>query len=161
MASRKRSTPNKTTEEASNKNTPKQTGDRLHISVAVPSLSGIDTDAAEAVLSEVKTNIFNSINNAELQRSLDDWAKKNQTENRIEERDYHLLKSVITEYLDSFMLFGYNTKGERIIVQHAQSARDRDAVMEFLKTIFIQQQQTNFLDLSDEDEDEDDEQDLE
>ena len=50
------------------------------------------------------------------------------------------------------MLFGYNTEGERIIIQHAENARDRDAVMEFLKTIFIQQQQSNFLDIESDDE---------
>jgi hypothetical protein len=151
MASRKRPTPNKSSKETPVEKQTKQGKERLHISVTVPSLSGMNPETTEAVLSEVKTNIFNSINDAELQRSLDDWARKNQSENKIEERDYYLLKSVITEYLDSFMLFGYNMKGERIIVQHAQSSRDKDAIMEFLKTIFIQQQQTNFLDAQDED----------
>lgn len=161
MASRKRPTPDKTTKETPVEKQTKQGKERLHISVTVPSLSGMNSETTEAVLSEVKTNIFNSINNAELQQSLDEWTRKNQSENKIEERDYYLLKSVITEYLDSFMLFGYSMKGERIIVQHAQSPRDKDAIMEFLKTIFIQQQQTNFLDTQDDDyEDEDDEEEL-
>jgi hypothetical protein len=37
-------------------------------------------------------------------------------------------------------------KGNRIIIQNFNNARDRDAVMEFLKTIFIKQQQDSFLD---------------
>jgi len=148
MASRKRLTPKDKSEKNSDKNI-NTTGNRLHISVAVPSLSGLNAKDTQAVLEEVKQNIFNSINDAELQQSLDVWTKQNQTENKIEERDYFLLKSVITEYLDSYMLFGYNTKGERIIVQHANTPRDRDAVAEFLKTIFLQQQQNNFLDLED------------
>jgi len=133
---------------------------KLQISVAVPSLSGMDASVASQIISEIKNNIFNSINDAELKSALDKWMKENHNDVQIAERDYMLLKSVITEYLDSYILFGYNTKGERIIVQHANSARDRDAVMEFLKTIFMQQQQTNFLDLEDsyDEDDEDDEQ---
>jgi hypothetical protein len=134
----------------------KSSRNRLQISVAVPSLSGMDASMAESVMSEVKNNILNSINDAELQRSLDKWIKQNHTDVNIDERDYHLLKSVVTEYLDCFILFGYNTQGERIIIQHANNARDRDAVLEFLKTIFIQQQQTNFLELEDPNIDEED-----
>lgn len=161
MAPRKKPTP-KVNSKGSQDQTAKPEKNRLHISVAVPSLSGMDATATAAVLEEVRNNIFNSINDAELQKSLDTWVKENHSENNIEERDYLLLKSVITEYLDSYILFGYDTKGERIIVQHATNARDRDAIVEFLKTIFVQQQQTNFLDLEDrefddEDEDEDDE----
>ena len=119
---------------------------KLQISVSVPSLSALDEETAARLLSEVKMSISNSINDAELQKVLDKWVSENQNDTHIAQRDYHLLKSVITEYLDSYILFGYNTDGERIIIQHANTARDRDAVMEFLKTIFIQQQQTNFLD---------------
>lgn len=149
MASRKRSTPKDKSEKNSDKNI-NTSGNRLHISVAVPSLSGLNAKDAQSVLEEVKQNIFNSINDAELQHSLDVWTKQNQTDIKIEERDYHLLKSVITEYLDCYMLFGYNTKGERIIVQHTNTPKDRDAVVEFLKTIFIQHQQNNFLELEEE-----------
>jgi hypothetical protein len=156
MASRKKPTSKKTTD--SNLE-PKEesTKNRLHISVAVPSLSGIDAAATAAVLEEVRNNIFKSINDAELQKSLDTWVKENQTQHNIQERDYLLLKSVITEYLDSYILFGYDTTGERIIVQHANNSRDRDAIMEFLKTIFIQQQQNNFLDLESDIDEEDEE----
>jgi hypothetical protein len=146
-APKKKPTKDKTTEPVKN------TDSRLQISVAVPALSGLDPDVAAQLISEVKTNIFNSINDAELQKALDKWIKENHSDTKIVERDYHVLKSVITEYLDSYFLFGYNTAGERIIVQHANTARDRDAVMEFLKTIFIQQQQNNFLDIDGDDED--------
>lgn len=120
---------------------------KLQIAVAVPSLSGVDEDTAKQILSEVRANIYNSINDAELQRALDKWFKDNQSDNKIQERDYHLLKSVITEYLDSYILLGYNTKGERILIQHVPVAKDQDAIMEFLKHIFVQQQnQYRFLD---------------
>jgi hypothetical protein len=148
-----RKKPQKTDPPPENSSKKKSASKRLQISVAMPTLSALDEKMSDQVISEVKTNIFNSINDAELQRALDKWIKDNHTESKIHHRDYHLLKSVITEYLDSYVLFGYNTEGERIIIQHAESARDRDAVMEFLKTIFIQQQQSNFLDIeSDEEE---------
>jgi hypothetical protein len=44
------------------------------------------------------------------------------------------------------LLFGYNLEDERVIIQKFETARDRDAIMEFLKTIFIKQQTDNFLD---------------
>lgn len=150
-------TPKKKIKKEETSEPPKESkSSKLQISLTVPSLSSLDEKSAEAIAAEVRTNIFNSINDVELQKALDKWIKDNHNKTSIKERDYMLLKSQITEYLDSYILFGYNTEGERIIVQHANSARDRDAVMEFLKNIFVQQQQSNFLDLDDEDEDEED-----
>jgi hypothetical protein len=100
----------------------------------------------EVAMKEVAEKIFGQINNKELEKSLDRWLKENNTRNAIALRDLDLLKSIITEYLDTFIVFGYNVDGERIILQHYTTARDRDAIMEFLKTIFIKQQQDNFLD---------------
>jgi len=100
----------------------------------------------ETAMEEVANKIFGEINKKELEKSLDRWLKENSTKNAIAMRDLGLLKSIITEYLDTFILFGYNIEGERIILQHYTSAKDRDAIMEFLKTIFIKQQQDNFLD---------------
>jgi hypothetical protein len=82
----------------------------------------------------------------ELEKSLDRYLKENGHKNAVNLRDLDLLKSIVTEYLDAFIVFGYNTEGERIILQHYVNAKDRDAIMEFLKTIFIKQQQDNFLD---------------
>jgi hypothetical protein len=100
----------------------------------------------EVAMKEVAEKIFGQINNKELEKSLDRWLKENGNRNAIALRDLDLLKSIITEYLDTFIVFGYNVEGERIILQHYTTARDRDAIMEFLKTIFIKQQQDNFLD---------------
>lgn len=100
----------------------------------------------DIVMKEVADKIFGEINKKELEKSLDKWLKENNNKNAIAMRDLGLLKSIITEYLDTFIVFGYNIEGERIILQHYTSAKDRDAIMEFLKTIFIKQQQDNFLD---------------
>lgn len=100
-------------------------------------------------LDEAKEIVFETINNAELQKSLDKWLKDNHFENKIISRDLTLLKSIITEYLDSFLLIGYSLEGHRVVIQSCSSSKDKDALGEFLKNIFIQQQQNNFLDLED------------
>jgi hypothetical protein len=94
----------------------------------------------------VAKKIFDEVNNKELQKSLDKWLKEHQSQNAIAMRDLGLLKAIVSEYLDCFIVFGYTLEGERVILQNYQKARDRDAIMEFLKTIFIKQQQENFLD---------------
>jgi hypothetical protein len=109
----------------------------------VPSLSS----TKEITLTDVREKVFSSMNNAELEKALDTWLKDNHTENKITIRDLNILKTQIGEYLDVFITIGYNPKGERIVIQHFKNARDRDAIMEFLKTVFIKQQQENFLDL--------------
>lgn len=140
-----------TSKDNSKKETPK---DKLQISVAVPSLSSLDPGLSAQVVSEVRNNIFNSINDAELQRALDKWVQDNHSEAKIVQRDYNILKSIITEYLDSYICIGYSSSGERYIIQHAVSPRDRDAMMEFLKNVFLQQQQgAGYLDMEDPEED--------
>jgi len=113
----------------------------------VPSLSSVkmDTDEQEN-LDKIKKSVFSTINNNELEKALDSWLKNYNTENKIAMRDLSILKTAITEFLDVFLLFGYDLKGNRVIIQNFKNARDRDAIMEFLKTIFIKQQQDSFLD---------------
>lgn len=116
---------------------------------SIPSLSSVNLlkdDNTERSLNDVREMAFSSINNMELQRALDNWLKKNIKDNKVIVRDLAILKDVITEYLDAYILFGYNLQGERIIVQHFKNSKDRDAVMEFLKIIFLKQQHENFLD---------------
>lgn len=117
----------------------------------IPSLSSENTSVQSQGMSkeEIKIlndKVFSAINNLELQKSLDKWLKDHAQNNMITKRDLGLLKSIVGEYLDSFLVFGYNTDGDRVIVQNFKTAKDRDAVMEFLKTIFLKQQHENFLD---------------
>ena len=114
----------------------------------IPSLSA--TEVKEFSNKEIREKVFSSMNDNELEKALDNWLKQNHTETKIAIRDLGVLKTIISEYLDTFITFGYNLNGDRIIIQHFKSARDRDAIMEFLKTIFIKQQHENFLDLNDE-----------
>lgn len=111
-----------------------------------PSLSAKKFENKELTMHEVAEKVFNQVNQKELEKSLDRWLKENDAQNAIAMRDLGLLKSIVAEYLDAFIVFGYTLEGERVILQNYQKARDRDAIMEFLKTIFIKQQQENFLD---------------
>lgn len=95
---------------------------------------------------EIQKKVNDAISNLELQKSIERWMKENKKENAVILRDLNILKGIISEYLDAFLIFGYNMNGERVIIQNFKNARDRDAIMEFLKTVFIKQQQENFLD---------------
>lgn len=97
-------------------------------------------------IEDLQKKVFDAINNIELQRSLDRWLKENNNYNAVYKRDFDLLKNSISEYMDCYLLFGYNINGERVIIQNFNKPRDRDAIMEFLKTIFLKQQHENFLD---------------
>jgi hypothetical protein len=120
---------------------------------SVPSLSSTELQSSveEPSLGEIREKVFSSLNNLELEKALDVWLKKNYQDNKVVMRDLTILKSIITEYLDAYILFGYSTQGDRTIIQHFKNAKDRDAMMEFLKTIFLKQQHENFLDIDEED----------
>ena len=148
----------KKTEQSQEETSPKKTtsihsssSDGLRVSMSVPSLSSLNKDEQKSLLEEIKANIHNSIHDSELLNAIDKWQKSYDAANRVYSRDYNLLKNQISEYLDSFLLLGYDSEGHRIIIQHHHSQRDRDAVMEFLKTVFLLQQQQNFLDTDPED----------
>lgn len=132
------------------------TSDGIRVSMSVPSLSSLNKDDQKNLLEEIKANIHNSIHNSELLTAIDKWQKSYDATTRVYSRDYNLLKSQISEYLDSFLLLGYDSEGQRIIIQHYHTQRDRDAVIEFLKNVFLLQQQQNFLDADSEEDDEDD-----
>ena len=122
---------------------------RKKIKKGVPSLSSVDVQivpSEQEALDKIKNSVFSTINNNELEKALDGWLKTHNTEHKIAARDLSILKTTIMEFLEVFLLFGYDLKGNRIIIQNFNNARDRDAVMEFLKTIFIKQQQDSFLD---------------
>jgi hypothetical protein len=101
---------------------------------------------SKAQIDEINEKVYSAINERELQKSLDKYLKQSNQANQVMYRDLDLLKSIIGEYLDSFIAFGYNIDGDRVILQHFPNPKDRDAIMEFLKIIFFKQQEDNFLD---------------
>jgi hypothetical protein len=112
-----------------------------------PSLSSTSSVGDnDACLKNVRDVVFSSMNDVELQKALDNFLKKNIKDKNLIVRDLSILRDIITEYLDAYILFGYNLEGERVIVQQFKTPKDRDAIMDFLKTIFLRQQHENFLD---------------
>lgn len=51
--------------------------------------------------------------------------------------DYITLEQTVTEFLDTFLLIGYNLQGQRVIVQHCANNRDQDALIELLRNIAV------------------------
>lgn len=52
-------------------------------------------------------------------------------------KDLEQLDTVITEYLDTFMLLGYDINGEKVVIMHATNPHDRDALVEHLRTTLL------------------------
>jgi hypothetical protein len=98
-----------------------------------PSLSSV-------TISEIQEKVMTAVHNQELNKSMDSWLKQNEGRRNIGVRDLELLSSIISEYMDSFIMFGYNLEGERVVIQHYQKPKDRDAMMEFLKIVFFKYQ---------------------
>jgi hypothetical protein len=118
--------------------------------VKTPSLSSENVKTfngmSDSEIKELEEKVFTAVNNLELQKSIEKWSKEKNNKTKVSERDLTILKNHIIEYMDSFLLFGYTFDGERIIMQHFDKPKDRDAMMEFLKIVFYNQQQDNFLD---------------
>ena len=72
-----------------------------------PSLSAKKIQVKEVTMEEVAEKIFNQVNQKELEKSLDKWLKENDAHNAVAMRDLGLLKSIVAEYLDAFIVFGY------------------------------------------------------
>jgi hypothetical protein len=98
------------------------------------SLSSVNTQ-------DIEQKILTAINNQELQRGIEKWIRNNDQKQKENNRDLSLLSGIIGEYLDSYILFGYNLEGERVIIQSQSSPKDRDALMEFLKIVFLKHHQ--------------------
>jgi hypothetical protein len=86
---------------------------------------------------DVELKILDALNNIELQKGIDFWLKNNNNKNNLNNRDLNMLASIIQEYLECFVIFGYNLEGERVLIQSYGKAKDRDAIMEFLKIVFF------------------------
>ena len=52
-------------------------------------------------------------------------------------RDYATLEQVVTEFMDTFLLIGYNLEGQRVLIQKCSNSRDQDALVELVRNITI------------------------
>lgn len=62
----------------------------------------------------------------------------NAAEKRLQNLDLNHLLGMVSEYLDSFILLGFDTKGQKASIMHATTQVGRDALVEHLRTTFIQ-----------------------
>lgn len=75
--------------------------------------------------------------NEQFLTQINSFLKKKEITNRESIEDYKILQSTIGEFLESFITFGYTFSGQRVVIQHYPSPRDKDALLEFLKNIFV------------------------
>lgn len=104
------------------------------------------TKLTKKQIEDLNDRVYEAVNDLELQKSLDKWLRENTHQNQVIRRDINILKNNICEYLDSFLVLGYTMDGDRIVMQNFKTPKDRDAIVEFLKTVFLKQQHENFLD---------------
>jgi hypothetical protein len=52
-------------------------------------------------------------------------------------KDLHHLDSIVAEYLQSFIILGYDLNGEKICISHASTPAARDALVEHMRTTFL------------------------
>jgi hypothetical protein len=52
-------------------------------------------------------------------------------------KDLKHLDTIVAEYLQSFMILGYDINGEKICISHASTPAARDALIEHLRSTFI------------------------
>lgn len=52
-------------------------------------------------------------------------------------KDLEHLTGIVTEYLQAFMVLGYDINGEKVFVMHATNPHDRDALVEHLRTTLL------------------------
>ena len=88
-----------------------------------------ETTAESAVLSKEENELF-------LQQ-IGKFLKQKDVQKKEKADDFKILHNNISEYLESFITFGYTFDGQRVLIQQYPSPRDKDAILEFLKNVFI------------------------
>lgn len=70
-------------------------------------------------------------------QQIEKFLKQKSLQKKEKAEDYKILHNNISEYLESFIIFGYSFDGQRILIQQYPSPRDKDAILEFLKNVFV------------------------
>lgn len=112
--------------------------------VVLDATTGINSLSASnqiQITEDLERKLYDTLNAAELKKSMDKWLRTAEGKNATIFRDLSILKSINEEYLNSFITLGYTMDGERVILQSYSCPKDKDALMEFLKVIFIQNHQ--------------------
>ena len=75
--------------------------------------------------------------NEQFLKHINSFLKKKETSHKESLNEYKLLQDNIGEFLESFITFGYTFSGQRVVIQHYPTPKDKDALLEFLKNIFV------------------------
>jgi hypothetical protein len=81
--------------------------------------------------------ILNKLNKWLQDNSLTSPAELTRKRNIENMDDYITLEQTVTEFLDTFLLIGYNLEGQRVMIQHTRNNRDQDALIELLRNIAV------------------------
>ena len=94
----------------------------------------------------LEQKLYDTLNAVELKKSMDKWLRTAEGKNATIFRDLSILKGINEEYLSSFITLGYTMEGERVVLQSYSCPKDKDALMEFLKNVFMQNHQNSSFD---------------
>jgi len=99
--------------------------------------------------SAVKITSLSALENEIFLRQINSFLnKKDIAERPIRQNisDYKVLQTTIGEFLESFVIFGYTFEGERLLIQDWPTPKDRDALLEFLKNVFVMNTSSDEID---------------
>ena len=98
------------------------------------------------ITQNLEQKLYDTLNAVELKKSMDKWLRTAEGKNATIFRDLSILKGINEEYLSSFITLGYTMDGERVVLQSYSCPKDKDALMEFLKNVFMQNHQNSSFD---------------
>lgn len=75
--------------------------------------------------------------NEQFLKHINSFLRKKENQHKDSLNDYKSLQLYISEFLESFITFGYTFTGQRVVIQHYPTPKDKDALLEFLKNIFV------------------------
>ena len=87
---------------------------------------------------------FNDLITQQVQLHLNKAKQEETIHRNIEStKDLENLHNLLKEYMCSFIVVGYSMNDERVLIQNSSTQKDKDALMELLKNIFLTLQQNN------------------
>ncbi len=75
--------------------------------------------------------------NEQFLKHINSFLKKKENSHKESVDEYKILQANIGEFLESFITFGYTFNGQRVVIQHYPTPKDKDALLEFLKNMFV------------------------
>jgi len=82
-------------------------------------------------------SLLSAEENKQFLDQINSFLKKKDNSHKESLNDYKVLQLNIGEFLESFITFGYTFSGQRVLIQNYPSPRDKDALLEFLKNVFV------------------------